>query len=421
MDRLKDVFGDARLQQVKSFALTATYCVLIWMAGCTLFNCICLTMRYMRLKLGSRIKIDSKRALLITGSTSGIGLSLAKRYFRKGFSVFATYYNSSELGFAELQQLITATGSTYGTGPKLFLVHMDVRSRASIDTAAMEIEQLLEEYQLELYSVVSNAGVSCEVSLEFCETESILQMIETNILGPILVCRRFIKHIIQSKGRIIIVSSVIYNLKAPHQPIYFASKAALKSFSDSLNECLKNYGASCRCVCPGNFLNQSNIILPLAKSFQDSVSKLSDEERELFRKNIEENEITIDKVLKQRLRFAECNNEDPEQLLAAYGLTKPSDNSGYVFTRFNTCLDWLFATFVAGRKDELNEKEMSKGEIANLHAFDTALLLRNPPQRLYPGSSLFEHVVAPGLMEYSSQIAYDILYKISERGVRGKI
>lgn len=413
MDSFKDIDFDKHLQQAKNVALFVLYCLVIFLGCYMLFVTIGLLLRYLRIKLGSRVKVSPKKAILITGSTSGIGLTLAKRYLRKGFSVFATYFNSRELGFAELQDLAAGTSNKDENGSKLFLVHMDVRTRASIDIAATEIERLLKKHQMELYSVISNAGILGDVSLEFCPAEDIIKTIETNFTGSVLVCKRFVESIIKSRGRIVIVSSSASVLPMPFNQIYTATKSALRSFSVSLNEALRSYGASCRCVCPGHFMNQSNIVLGLARKFQDSVSKLNDEERKLYKKNIEENGTYIDKILKQRLEYTKHTKEDPEQLLAIYELNKPDEKSGFIYTRMRKVRDWFTAS-LTGRTSRPDNTIAGSGEMGHLNAFDSAVLMKNPPQRLFAGNALYQHIVAPFVSEYMPQAVIDIVYRIFE-------
>lgn len=417
MDSLKDIDLKEYLQQAKEVVYSGLYYFLICICVYGLFVGLGLLLRYLSTKFGGRIKASPKKAILITGSTSGIGLWLAKRYFRKGFSVFATYYNSRELGFAELQRLGVAKGST-DFGPKLFLVQLDVTNQVSIDYAATEVEHLLDLHQIELYCVIMNAGIANELSFEFCPTQNIVQLVETNFLGSILVCRRLVRQIIQTKGRFIIVSSAFFNLITPLTPIYSATKAALKSFSDSLNESLKTYGVSCSCVCPGHFINRSNLTLNNARSLRESLLRMSDEERELYKRNIEEYGKMINEQIKLRLAYAKHLNEDPEQLLAVYGLTKPED----LYELTSTCKEsgkGRLAVSLMGGEDRPNKKMIESDEMDDLRAFDDALYLRCPPHRVYAGSWIYQHIIAPFMCEFTPQIGFDLLFNIFKQEFNG--
>lgn len=387
--------------------------LLIWIS-------VGLFVRFLRVKLGSKVKPSPKRAIIITGATSGLGLALTKRYYRKGFTVFAAYFNDRESGYTELQELAAnqdAVGQSNKKGAKLHLVHMDVRSESSIDKAATDIEAILKSSQTELYCVVSNAGLNNECFFEINNLENILQIIQTNLTGSVMVAKRFTLPIIKSKGRIIMVSSSITYMISPLTPIYALTKAGIKNFADCLNEALKPYGASCRCVCPGNLINKSNMVLTAARAFQDSLSRMNEEEKLLYKDAIEDNGTAMNKQLLLRLNQMK---EDPKRVAEVYGVDlKALKDRGFRFTISSSIKEWLIS-FLDGGEGGLSKKKTDVDEMGALTAFDQAICLRNPPKRCFPGNRFFQYIMGPLVAEYAPPIIIGVFCNLMEDRLRGR-
>lgn len=346
-------------------------CFDIFFAGIFIIG---LLFRFLRLILGSKVK-SAKKVIVIIGATSGSGLALAKRFYRKGFSVVATYHNSKESGYAELEEIIKEQGVKGQDGPKMFLVYMEVRSEQSIDIGANEIEGLISKSELELFSVICNAGVCLDCPLELVQRDSMNKTMQTNIFGTVMVAKRFIKPIIKSKGRIVVVSSIIHSFYGPTVPVYAATKGAVKSFAGCLDENLKSYGASCRCVVPGNLMNKSNMKLGTAATLRDSLAKLGPEERELYKKNIEETNRAVGQQLKMRVSQL---REDPERAAEVYSIESPEVQKDVGLAR--KLRDWVF-TYLDGSQNSRKSKPKDVEEMGALTAFDYAVLLKDPPRR----------------------------------------
>lgn len=419
MDDEFDEEGFKYWYEVKVISIFIVACIVIFISGIILFVSVGLLLRFLGIQLGRRVKPSAERAIVITGATSGIGLCLAKRFHREGFTVFATYYDNREAGYAELQQIIAKQDATGDAPikPRLHLIHMDIRSELSIDVAAKEIELLLKQSQTDLYCVVCNAGLNTDCSFEINTLENMLRLIQTNFTGNVMLAKRFTPPIIKSKGRIVIVSSALSNIICPPMPIYVATKAAMRSFADCLNENLKRYGASCRCVCPGNLMNKSNIIFTIAKCFQESVSKLDDDERRLYEGAIEDNAQFINKRLIFRTNQIKG---DPDKTAALYGVDMTGVRNNVKFTRMSCAKDWLFS-FVDGGTVGSSDKKTDLDQLGFLTAFDHAICLKDPPRRCFPGNMFFQYISGPLVSEYIPPFILTILYGIFEDRFRWKV
>lgn len=404
---------------------------------------ICLFVRFLRVTLGSRIKPDGKKAILITGATSGIGLVISKYFFKLGFTVIGGYFNDQEPGYAELLELSiksspssssSSSPSPYSTGEHdsieiqdpsssgeqkraldgahLFLVRMDVRSRESIEKSSQEIESILGQYGIELFSLINNAGVARDAYFQWSSRESIRDVIETNLTGVMMVTRQFLAPIIKSGGRVVNVASGLYMFPAQSISVYGASKSAVAYFSDALDADLADYGASCRCVVPGNFITTSNILFPRLRTLQECIAQLTPEEKVLYRKSIELYTKTIDNLV--RKRFSLADELDPVQVSAVYRVRLPDDvmsgraaargrkSGGSIRQRLT---GWFFQKLDGGASAASLEAS------GLIQGYDYAVRLKSCPRRLFPGNKFYSHFSGP-IIEFIPRVICDFIAKL---------
>lgn len=429
---------------------------------------ICLFFRLLRVTLGRRIKPDGKKAILITGATSGIGLVISKYFFHLGFTVIGAYYNDQEPGYAELLELsIKASSSssssllptdqhhqvTLGTSQKaaatmgsqnrspddqqqqsktghhrnkarLFLVRMDVRSRESIEKSSQEVDSILDQYGIELYSLINNAGIARDVLFHWASRESIRDVIETNLTGVMMVSRQFMYRIIKSKGRIVNITSGLYMFPSQGISQYGSSKCAVAYFSDALDADISEYGASSRCVVPGNFIAVSNIMFPRLRTLQECIAQLTPEEKELYRESIESFTKIMDNLV--RKRFSLSDNLDPVQVSSIYKVRLPDDvMSGQVSSSNKRKRDTgsvsLFERLVGGILQRLDGgANVESLETSGLiQGYDYAVRLENCPRRLYAGNRFYSHYTGP-LIDYSPRVVLDFIAKYVMVGLKNQ-
>lgn len=415
---------------------------------------ICLIFRLLRVTLGSRVKPDGSKAILVTGATSGIGLVISKYFFHLGFTVICGYFNDQEPGYAELLELgIKSCASSPGSllsdhnnqialhlaaqqsdggesgaqktnkhqkarrkgqhKARLFLVRMDVRSRESIEKSSQEIDSILDQYNLELFCLINNAGVARDGFFQWSSRESIQDVIETNLTGVMMVTRQFLYRIIKSRGRVINVASGMYMFPAPTISVYGASKAAVAYFSDSLDTDLSGHGASCRCVVPGNFITSSNILFPRLRALQECIAKLTPEEKELYKDNLELYTKMMDRLV--RKRFSLGDHLDPVQVSSVYRVCLPDDvMSGQVKLESRTdhgssmltrLIGWFFQKLDGGA----NAASLEASGL--IQGYDYAVRLRSCPRRLYPGNRFYSHISGP-IMDYLPKVVCDLTAKL---------
>lgn len=386
---------------LRGLSNATAHIVSVWLSCCILLWFLFLLFKYLQTKLGRQIKPSSDLGILITGATSGIGLAVTKHCFKLGFSVFACYYSDKEAGYSELKELAIADyerikfkRTKVQEKPELFLIPMNVRSPESIKEAAKQVDSLQNIHGIKLHCLINNAGIAADGPLCLTSSKSLEATVGTNLLGAMLVSREFLLKILQSKGRIINVSSGLYRLPTKWSSVYIATKSGIASFSRSIDRELREVGGRCICLCPANLIGATNIILTTLKNFQQSEPLLTDEERKFNRGTIDGYRSWMNKFYVDRLgydlegmgRYAEAhnvensdfNNERKDKLITSQSESKKS--------WFSCLMDHITRTIVGGG--------FNMGGLVNSrieYSFEQAIRLENPPAYLYPGSWFYSN------------------------------
>lgn len=178
--------------------------------------------------------------ILITGVSSGIGLSTAKTLLEAGHRVWGTVRN-----LADAEQL--------SLHPAFIALKMDVTNRASIREAIAEIKS--SDHRL--HALVNNAGIAVSGPLETLAEEDYRRQFDVNVFGGLAVSQEVLAllHTAREAGetglKIIYISSVSGYVTSPFTGIYSASKFATEAIVDGLRRELIPYGIDVLSVAPG--------------------------------------------------------------------------------------------------------------------------------------------------------------------------
>ena len=152
------------------------------------------------------------RAVLITGSTGGIGAATVDLLRRRGFTVYAGARGPAE----------------FGEG--VHVVPLDVADPESVAAAAKRIAREVDG----LRAVINNAGVIVQGPLELVPADEWRRQLDVNTLGPASVVREFLPLVRAGKGRIVNVSAPTGRIAMPLLGALSASKAGLEAMSNAL-------------------------------------------------------------------------------------------------------------------------------------------------------------------------------------------
>jgi NAD(P)-dependent dehydrogenase (short-subunit alcohol dehydrogenase family) len=169
------------------------------------------------------------RAVLITGTSTGIGRATALYLDRLGFRVYAAVRRPQDA------DRLCAEGSE-----RLRPLLMDVTDAASIERAKEVVNRA--EGEAGLWGLVNNAGMGFCSPLEFTPMEQIRGLFEVNVFGLMAVTQAFLPALRQARGRIVNISSTASLLSAPFHGVYAAAKRSVNAFSTVLRMELRPYG-----------------------------------------------------------------------------------------------------------------------------------------------------------------------------------
>jgi NAD(P)-dependent dehydrogenase (short-subunit alcohol dehydrogenase family) len=180
------------------------------------------------------------RVALVTGTSTGIGLTTALHFARHGFRVVATMRNLAKAG--PLQDAARAERLP------LVMRELDVTKQASIDRAMAET--VASDGPVDV--LINNAGVGGATPLELVPEDEHRAMFEANYWGPIRMIQAVLPSMRERKtGCIVNVTSVTGRLATPNQIPYSASKFALSAASEALAHEVAGFGIRVAIIEPG--------------------------------------------------------------------------------------------------------------------------------------------------------------------------
>jgi NAD(P)-dependent dehydrogenase (short-subunit alcohol dehydrogenase family) len=180
--------------------------------------------------------------VVVTGTSSGIGLATALHFAGGGHRVFAT--------MRDVQRAGPLVAAAEDAGVSVEVRPLDVDDADSVTAAIDGIARDAGRIDV----LVNNAGV---ISMRPWEHESVADMerlFRTNFFGAVRCAQAVIPMMReQGSGAIVNVASIAGVVAAPVQGPYCASKAALLAFTESLAVELRQYGVRVVAVSPGFF------------------------------------------------------------------------------------------------------------------------------------------------------------------------
>jgi 3-oxoacyl-[acyl-carrier protein] reductase len=178
--------------------------------------------------------------VLVTGSSRGLGRSIAEGFGAEGAHVGVTY-RVQEAAARETLEAVEAGG---GTG-RLF--RLDVRDPVSVRDVLAEFE---EERPLEV--LINNAAVVRDQPTLLLSPPEWQSVLETNLTGTYLCCRAALPAMMaRRRGAIVNVSSVAGLRASPGQASYAASKAGVLAFTRTLAVEVAGHGVRVNTIVPG--------------------------------------------------------------------------------------------------------------------------------------------------------------------------
>lgn len=184
--------------------------------------------------------MNTQRVVLITGTSTGIGLSAAIHFARNGYQVIATMRDVTKA--QALQNRATSEGVNVSVR------RLDVQDEGSV---AECVANVMRDYG-RLDVLVNNAGAGQLGSTEQTPMTAVQRAMDINFFG-VWRCTQAVLPIMRSarSGRIISISSVGGLIGQPFNDVYCAAKFAVEGMMESLAPVAKRFGVHVSLVEPG--------------------------------------------------------------------------------------------------------------------------------------------------------------------------
>ncbi|MBO1737258.1 SDR family oxidoreductase [Leifsonia sp. TF02-11] len=177
--------------------------------------------------------------LLITGTSSGIGLASAVAAARAGFTVVAT--------MRDLNRADALRAAADSAGVSLDFQPLDVTDPASVAACFAHVESTYGR----LDALLNNAGAGHLGTIELESVEDVRGVMEVNFFGVVAVTKAALPLLRASGGRILTVTSVGGVVGQPFNEAYCAAKFAVEGFMESLTPVAATVGVHVSVIEPG--------------------------------------------------------------------------------------------------------------------------------------------------------------------------
>jgi len=164
------------------------------------------------------------KVVVITGSSSGIGKTTAIRFAKEGCKLVINYRINKVGGVEALNEL-----KKYSEG---ILVQADVSEPKGVDKL---FDEVIKKFGT-VHILINNAAIpNDKVPYLEASYEDILELVRTDLIGPMLCTKRAITYMQKQRfGKIINTSSIRGIEHGGRSVVYAASKAGINSFSKTL-------------------------------------------------------------------------------------------------------------------------------------------------------------------------------------------
>ncbi|MCM2475443.1 SDR family oxidoreductase [Rhizobium sp. CG5] len=202
--------------------------------------------------------LKGKRAL-ITGSSQGIGLALARGLQDAGASIVLNGRDETKLKMAA----------------ESFEAPVDILSFDATDHQAAR--NAVDSFEAETGAIdilVNNAGMQFRSALEDFPADAFERLLRTNVSSVFNVGQAVARHMIaRGEGKIINIASVQTALARPGIAPYTATKGAVGNLTKGMATDWAKYGLQCNAIAPGYFDTPLNAALVSDEAFSSWLEK----------------------------------------------------------------------------------------------------------------------------------------------------
>lgn len=207
------------------------------------------------------------RVAVVTGSSRGIGHSIAKKFAISGADVVVNYRKAGGASQAQAEKLCQ---DILEMGRRAFLVQADISAKSE---AKRLINEAVERYE-RLDFLVLNAARAPFKPLEKLFERELRQLVDTNFMGNIFCIQAAVPFLEKTKGHVIFISSLGSRFYSPAYPLG-SMKAAMEAVVRDCAESLRDKSISVNGICGGLVKTDSFKVL---RQYWEDIDRVSDKQ-----------------------------------------------------------------------------------------------------------------------------------------------
>lgn len=171
--------------------------------------------------------------VVVTGTSSGLGLATARRLLQDGYQV---------VGISRRDVSPEVAGAGYA--------HI-CADLSDLDALPSLARRVISEHGSP-YGLVNNAAIGADGLLPTMHNSEIRSVVELDLLSPVLLTKYLCRPMLsKGRGRIVNVSSIVARTGFRGLSVYGAAKAGLEGFTRSLARDLGRRGVTVNALAPG--------------------------------------------------------------------------------------------------------------------------------------------------------------------------
>ena len=172
------------------------------------------------------------KVILITGTSSGFGRTIAEKLHSEGYAVIGTSRNADKIS------------SDYLT------IKLDIND---YESSKSEVDQIINKYG-KIDVLINNAGINITGPIETIKMDDVKRVFDTNFFSHINMIQNVLPNMRSNKqGLIINITSIAGYLGLPFWGAYCASKSSFNIIAESLNIELKKHNINIVNIAPGDY------------------------------------------------------------------------------------------------------------------------------------------------------------------------
>ena len=213
---------------------------------------------------------ENRQFAVVTGASSGIGLELARQFAENGYDVLIA---------AEDDGIEAAAGELRGTGADVLPVRTDLRKGEEVE----RLWSAVLAHGRPVDAVALNAGVGQGGAFVDIDLADDLEVIQTNIVSTVHLAKLVLRDMVgRNSGRVLVTSSIASTMPGSFQATYNATKSFLQSFTEALQNELKDTDVTLTSLMPGptdtNFFHRADMDdTPVGQGSKDDPAQVAEQ------------------------------------------------------------------------------------------------------------------------------------------------